>query len=505
MVTAVISCRPYFTHAGALEYALPEGDHDFREVNVQATYSIPGRRFENMGTRGYLVYRHSGHYFIHYNHWDSYPRVYGLEVLTRTSEGSDFPDWLARMHCRPPRGEFLDYISHDHYGNLAYASHTPQKYRYSWKRAPPPVEDRLIHAYRACTGGSSPMSAPIHELLDVRETLSNLESVWVRLLESAVGCLMFRYDLAFKAFESRRGRDELTKADLALGLTIVGLGLPSLSPFQGRPALVKTPRVENGIWWAQKDICVFVTTHLDDERNFQAAIADAHAAVMEASNTPNVVCGVVTSTLRLVVIRVDKSVAEGAVRHTAALQFLPSFYATSPSTPGITALMRLGIFTHIIKRPRLFPSPLPLSCPFLDLPTDILGEISKHLTDPRDLHRFSALSDAAFLAAELLLKYPRLENLFLYSISAASDSAAVYEEVPEDESGWHPVTAKFDRHIPIPHSHLATAKFNSIVDSKPAVATLEYNFDKILKPEEKIGMPTFWPVDCTMNAYVQAV
>ncbi|KZT61894.1 hypothetical protein CALCODRAFT_329174 [Calocera cornea HHB12733] len=34
-----------------------------------------------MGTRGYKVYRYKGWYFVHYNHWDSYPSGLGLDIL----------------------------------------------------------------------------------------------------------------------------------------------------------------------------------------------------------------------------------------------------------------------------------------------------------------------------------------------------------------------------------------------------------------------------------------
>ncbi|KDQ19298.1 hypothetical protein BOTBODRAFT_27878 [Botryobasidium botryosum FD-172 SS1] len=317
---------------------------------------------------------------------------------------------------------------------MGYASHTPEKHRYNWKRTPPPVEDRLIRAYEACTSRGSPMTMPIHDLLDVRETLSNLETVWARLLETVVGSMMFtQYEMQLRKLEKRRW-DGLTEADFAIALTMVSIGLPSVTSFQEDSSFFKPLKDKSGIWWAQKDVCVFVATHLDDQRNFYAAIADVHAAVMKAANAPDVVYGVITSILHLAIIRIDKSVAGGAVRHTAALQFLPSFYATSPSTPGMTALVRLGVSTHAIPRPHFFPPPRPSGSPLLNLPTDILGEIAKHLKDYRDLRKFSVLSDTAFSAAEPFLKYPLLKNLILHSVSdtAVPGSAVIYEM--EDDS-----------------------------------------------------------------------
>ncbi|KDQ19299.1 hypothetical protein BOTBODRAFT_126110 [Botryobasidium botryosum FD-172 SS1] len=526
-----------------------------------------------MGTRGYRVYRHRGHYFVHEHGWDSYPCEYGLEVLSDIPEGSEFPNWLVRMRsmldaqlkqweeegrpgpepdqedwisakrpphepdwvyeidldwlvfhiqyrpffrvdCRPPRESFLEYISYDHYGNMGYASHTPERHRYSWKQAPPPVEDRLIHAYEACMGENSSVSVPIHELLNARETLSNLESVWVRLLETVVGCIMFdRHAMQLKELEKRRRRDELTRADLAMGLTMVSAGLPSVTSFRRRPSFFEESVDKTGTWWAQENVYVFVTTHLDDKRNLQAAIADVHAAVMEATNSPDVVYGVVMSILRLAIIRVDKSVAGGAVQHTAALQFLPSFYATTPSTPGITALVRLGISTQTVPRPH-FPPPHPLSgCPLLNLPTDILGEIAKYLTDFRDLRKFCALSDTAFSAAEPLLKYPLLENIILYSVSdtALPDSVDVSKkglEEDEEDSTWHTISAEFDKHVSVPHLHLAAANFNTVVGDEPTVVTLRYFYSSSWggdpRPQMVLGPRVFcdWPIDCRFSAYM---
>lgn len=35
-----------------------------------------------MGTRGFIVCRFRGRYYITYNHWDSYPEGLGKELIT---------------------------------------------------------------------------------------------------------------------------------------------------------------------------------------------------------------------------------------------------------------------------------------------------------------------------------------------------------------------------------------------------------------------------------------
>ena len=51
-----------------------------------------------MGTRGYKVYRHKGRYYVHYNHYDSYPSCYGLQVLREIPRNSkeEFEEWLKK-------------------------------------------------------------------------------------------------------------------------------------------------------------------------------------------------------------------------------------------------------------------------------------------------------------------------------------------------------------------------------------------------------------------------
>lgn len=54
-----------------------------------------------------------------------------------------------------------------------------------------------------------------------------------------------------------------------------------------------------------------------------------------------VVYGIICSLFPCVVVRVQFDGGSGSFQHTPALQFLPSRFAESPSTPGIIALLRL--------------------------------------------------------------------------------------------------------------------------------------------------------------------
>jgi hypothetical protein len=48
-------------------------------------------------TRGYKVYRHKGRYYVYYNHYGSYPSVFGLRVLheiPRNVSKEVFEEWV---------------------------------------------------------------------------------------------------------------------------------------------------------------------------------------------------------------------------------------------------------------------------------------------------------------------------------------------------------------------------------------------------------------------------
>ena len=52
-----------------------------------------------MGTHGYKVYRHKGRYYVYYNQCDSYPSIFGLEVLheiPRNVSKGEFEEWLRK-------------------------------------------------------------------------------------------------------------------------------------------------------------------------------------------------------------------------------------------------------------------------------------------------------------------------------------------------------------------------------------------------------------------------
>ncbi|OAX31705.1 hypothetical protein K503DRAFT_870516 [Rhizopogon vinicolor AM-OR11-026] len=93
------------------------------------------------------------------------------------------------MKCLPNDEDFIDYISRDHHGNLAYSQRCPPEHRYK-KPAPPIVSDLDLETYESleCTGHDVALT----HLLATSDTLSQDNHVRVSLLETMIGQCMVR-------------------------------------------------------------------------------------------------------------------------------------------------------------------------------------------------------------------------------------------------------------------------------------------------------------------------
>lgn len=416
-----------------------------------------------MGSQGFKVYRHKKRFFIYYNPSDSYPSEFGCaclgEVPQTSAEGfqewvesrrtwldeeyeswlqngckntddfsiSDYQpqkrlyiDWvyeidldrlvfhvnsqpLFHLNNRPPADVFVRSLYLDHYGNNACVLNMPEEYRYYQSRAPLPVDQAVIDAYWHLAGKSPVL--PLHAIFATREELSTLELTWQRYLEVLIGQIPTHYSERLLKIQIRANRSDLTKSDRALALTIVNMAFPLPPTIHETDETQPLPICADDIWWVRDNACVFVTALLDNERNLQSAIMELHSKVQGNPNRPDIVYGVVTSVHHIVIVRLHRS---GAFQHTPALQLVPSFHAVSPSTPGITALARLGrhtqAFAHIASLPRL-PSSSRLRC----LPVEILNEIAGYLDTPQAIQNFALSADQVFTAVTMPhLAYPKL-------------------------------------------------------------------------------------------------
>ncbi|KDQ19327.1 hypothetical protein BOTBODRAFT_184378 [Botryobasidium botryosum FD-172 SS1] len=463
-----------------------------------------------MGTHGLKVYRHNAIYFFHYSQMDSYPDWLGVRILAEIPQDDEFEEWLPLMRkqldreceiweakgrpseyenfvdavtedrpdgpyydadfvyeidldelvfrvdgrpmfwldCLPPKDVFLQGISFDNYGDRACALSVPEEYRCDGGLAPCVVEDSVVEEYRSYAAEGSVV--PIHELLGVPESLSPVETVWTRLLEVMIGLMMYRFSAIVKEIVFHPSWTELMTEERALGLTAVKAAFEvDVTRDIDLKKLPPTPMKE-GVWWVRRDACVCLATHLDEERSMHASIVRLREGVMrEKAGAPDVVYGVVTSVYHIVIVRVDRS-AGGAVWHTPALQFFPSSYATSASTPGITALARLGRHVEPIEG-------AAADHPLARLSGEALGELTQDLVARTNNPEFAKLSySTASSAAELFIGYPLLGE---YPLLSVIDVPPEFPEGPEERRKK-------------PYRHLVIGKFTTIADGKLAVVHL---------------------------------
>ncbi|KAG2160069.1 uncharacterized protein EDB93DRAFT_37221 [Suillus bovinus] len=353
-----------------------------------------------MGTRGYYVLRYRNIYFAQYHNSDSYPEGLGVNVLETMQhhnaiatyrqvlgeildgvqslsdsliiiEGGDdfsppsrvrpkndiFIEWIYEvdldrnifhingmpffsLECLPSTYDFTEYVSEDHYGNLACASRCPPEHRYK-RPTPPTVNDSGIATYQSftCTGSHVALS----DLLAISDFPSPDERIRISLLEVMIGqCMVSRaiakhvYDIELLFDHSQLMDDQWSIACFMASITFVPQIYDNISHIYH----LEPKRKE--FTWVREDTVVCIATHLDDERCLQASVSRLINAIMEQKHNPGEYFGIAFSVYHCAIVKVVKDAHTTTFSHTNALQFLPSFYASSPSTPGITALARLG-------------------------------------------------------------------------------------------------------------------------------------------------------------------
>jgi hypothetical protein len=103
----------------------------------------------------------------------------------------------------------------------------------------------------------------------------------------------------------------------------------------------------SNFWLIRRHICVHFATHLHYKKNCEAAAAALVDYIKSQPGRPAVMFGVICSAYHCVAVRITSYGTEFTVGHTDSLEYLPTFDARSPSTAGITSLVRLGSLNAI--------------------------------------------------------------------------------------------------------------------------------------------------------------
>ena len=419
-----------------------------------------------MGTRGYRVYRSKGRYFILYNRMDSYPEGLGLDVLHEIPRGvskekfekwvrltredldrepdpdsdeyvSDEPpeddiliEWvyeidldnlvfhvdripMFRLDNMPPDDVFVKSISYDHFGHKALDEHTPIQYRYNWRAPPPSPPPESLITYKSCPNRSSTCS--IHELLGIPMTLSSIERARTALVGPLITRFMTDRDvgISLRGLEAVPDRRHISEGMLKLALSFVNfaVGLPNPS-MPCNPSSITWDCI-----WIRKDVCLRITTHLDDEENLQASIGDLIRHIND-SHKVGTIYGIACSIFHCAIVRLDKDERGTSFAHTPALQFMPSFYAREICTPGIEALSRLGCQASGVEFLDTISEAHDRPCltrgrsrsVASKIPVEVWANVGNFITSPIDLLNLAYISPQALSAAADLARYPSILN-----------------------------------------------------------------------------------------------
>ncbi|KAG1778970.1 hypothetical protein EV702DRAFT_966959 [Suillus placidus] len=405
---------------------------------------------------------------------------YGIDLDQNVFRVNGIPFYS--LECLPGPEHFLEHISEDHYENLACAPGCPPKHKYK-RLAAPVVDDSDLETYRslACTGSDAALSS----LLGINDILSTNEQVRVSLLEMMVGQCLARANFQLEVgqliyeFESISNHNQLMDHEWLAAYSLVSFAfIPQM--FDASSVFVHPTQLSRKEFiWVREDTVLCLAAHLDDKRCLQASVSRLIGSILEQQDAPGDYFGIAFSISHCAIVKVVKDAHTTTFSHTAALQYLPSFFAESPSTPGITALARLGyridpaLFvrameiwrgrgrkgTRRVDHKKSFVQGVndpPPSVNSAALPPELWQEIAFHL-DLQDVLTLGLVSRLCREVASMVLRYPYVLGHRLVAVSeempdnplhAASFSAAragtrttlfVGQSAPESEVACFPL------------------------------------------------------------------
>ncbi|PSR76593.1 hypothetical protein PHLCEN_2v8351 [Hermanssonia centrifuga] len=340
----------------------------------------------------------------------------------------------------PPEDIFLASIDTDLYGHRKCSQMTPEEYKFTPESIPPPpVEDLSLLTFRNQPNASTPILP--HELLGIAQMPSLVDIVCIRATEVNIGVCLYGWGCTIaQEVMLASPREELSDIAVAMSLSLASIALLPIHLFsEGNPLTVERKQPDS-FYWMRRHICLTLVTHLQHERNLEAAVSELVDEISKKSEAQGIVFGVAFSVLHCVLVRVDKT-AGGSWRHSGALQFLPSFSATSPDTPGITALVRLRNlpakddiqFFHALLSsvPAVDSRPSedktiqrPTKLEILSLAPEILDQIIAEIEEPADLRSLALTSTGIMCAVIPHLQHPQVnvnvcEGLILRAVYPA--------------------------------------------------------------------------------------
>ncbi|KAJ2931650.1 hypothetical protein H1R20_g5518, partial [Candolleomyces eurysporus] len=343
---------------------------------------------------------------------------------------------ILHVDCRPffrlanvPRGSlFLSSISVDNYGHRACSENLPPEYRYEWKVELTPPCALSVEKYHQLVPKTNVMSA--RSLLGLPHRMGNCEEVRNSLYQVLIGSAMRTWTLAhdIPLLEQVPTPADISDQLIEFGRAMLHIALQPMifckyEYHLRQPVTCSQDRFQ----WLHPEVCVQFQTHLEDDDTLKAGIASLISKIGGSSGpeprqrTFAISFSFTHLSIAKINVHPDGSVE---VRHTPALPFLPSFFSTTPSTPGISALIGLSM---ALDNSHMLPSPSNstlIGGP--PLPVEIWHRIASNLSSCSDLKALAVLSPQSRSAAQYVLRYPHIAgHRLLKPLSEAVDSCWV--------------------------------------------------------------------------------
>ena len=200
--------------------------------------------------------------------------------------------------------------------------------------------------------------------------------------------------------------------------------------------------------WIREDVCLRITTHLDDEGVLKASIGDSVHQIDTTLDKVGTVYGIACSIFHCAIVRVDKDGLGVSFAHTPALQFVLSFYARAMFTPGIEALSRLGCQTSGVEfldaisdandLPRFTDNGLLVTnFVFAKIPIEVWSRIGSFITSPVDLVALASISARAMSAAADLTRFPMVLGFRLVDVVSSGPVKPIPETTESTDEDYY--------------------------------------------------------------------
>ncbi|KIY42992.1 hypothetical protein FISHEDRAFT_54371, partial [Fistulina hepatica ATCC 64428] len=209
----------------------------------------------------------------------------------------------------PDEESFCDWISCDQFGHRSFSADAPVEHRYNWKSVAPAVGDVVISRYKQfleCGNLSLSddfTSAPNLRLALVRRHYAN-QIMGAVMDDDSIG-------LIFRSLETVSDWTALPEKIIHLGLFLLRAVLdPFLLTSRALSWAVKATDLpqsgpsERAKLWFPPDLHVLFATHLDDDRNLQAAVVELIDECIAAGRQGKV-HGIIFSILHCVVVEIN--------------------------------------------------------------------------------------------------------------------------------------------------------------------------------------------------------